>query len=167
MKQCLLRHRCAWLLLLATGLGPLAVAYFTQWVLAMHPCHLCLWQRVPYALIALLGVIAFIMRDRPALIRRVAWLAVLLLVINLALAAYHVGVERHWIQGPEGCTASSAAGLTLEELKAQIEGAPAVRCDETQPFLGSTMPVWNLGLLIVLSAAGVGYARRSGKGTPP
>lgn len=167
MISCLFRSRCAWALLLAVGLGPLAVAYGSQWFLDMHPCHLCLWQRVPYALIAALGVAAFVLRRRAGAVRALVWAAVALLVINGGIAAYHVGIERGWIAGPDGCSGTTPAGMSLEELKAQIESAPAVRCDDAAPFLGSTMPMWNLWLLIALTVGGISYARRLGREAAP
>ncbi|HEY9164284.1 MAG TPA: disulfide bond formation protein B, partial [Magnetovibrio sp.] len=42
-------------LLAAVGAGALVMAYVAQYGFDLEPCILCLYQRIPYALVAILG----------------------------------------------------------------------------------------------------------------
>ena len=45
--------------LVAVAVGALGFAYHAQIVLGLEPCNLCLYQRVPYAVIGLAGAAAY------------------------------------------------------------------------------------------------------------
>jgi disulfide bond formation protein DsbB len=141
---------------LAAGAGSLALlaaAYLFEYVGGLAPCPLCLWQRWPHALAALLGVAALVAPLRP-----VAVIGAAAMVISAALGLYHVGIEQAWWAGPATCAAPDIAGLTPDQLFDRIMAAPVVRCEEIAwQMFGISMAGWNalasLGLAGIWAAA--------------
>ena len=81
------------LVLLLASLGALAVAYTAEYGFGLDPCALCLYQRVPYAVVAVLALSAMVFPADPW--RRVALaIAGMALVVGAGIALYHVGVEQ-------------------------------------------------------------------------
>lgn len=131
------------LFLAAASLAALAGAYTAEYGFGLKPCELCLWQRVPYALIAVLFTLSCFFRTS-AVQSGLRWVMAALMVLEAGLAAYHVGVEQHFFAGLEGCSGGNAGAQTLDALRAAILDAPLVMC--SQPsfyFLGLTMAAWN------------------------
>lgn len=149
------------------GAGAAAVllgALGFQYIGGLPPCELCLYQRVPYAVVVLLGVVGVIMskgRSKAGIVI-VLWLMVPAILASAGLGLFHWGVEQGWWIFESGCTVgSSPAGdgqeLTVEDLRAAIMAAPVVRCDEALwSFLGLSMAGWNMLISIV---AGIGLIR--------
>lgn len=134
----------AYLVAWASGLA-LVAAFFAQYVLGLHPCQLCLIQRIPFALALVLAVLALSPnaagRRRTVLIG----LAGLALMVNSGIAFYHVGVERHWWAAScSGSTGDVAANV--QELAAALSGpAPGQPCDQPAwQWQGITMASLNV-----------------------
>jgi len=67
-----------------------------------------------------------------------------IVLVGAGIAFYHAGVEQHWWEGPTTCTSQGIAGLSGEDLMAQIMDAPIVRCDEIPwSMFGLSMAAWN------------------------
>ncbi|MBN8530266.1 MAG: disulfide bond formation protein B [Alphaproteobacteria bacterium] len=129
-------------------------ALVSQYGFGLRPCHLCLWQRVPYAVTLLLAVVAWTLRANTSRAGLVAWLCTIVFVAGGILASYHAAVEWRLIAGPDGCTGEITPGMSLEDLQARINGAAAVRCDEPAlVVLGLSMAGWNAVLSFGLAAA--------------
>ena len=138
--------------ILAVSLLAIGGALFSQYVGGLQPCELCLLQRWPYYLaIPLAGLgLALFKGGRGA--QAVLALCALLFLADAGIAAYHVGVEQHWVQGPTACTGSAGSAKTIEELRAQIMAAQPVRCDEPQfALFGVTMAGWNVAATLFLA----------------
>jgi disulfide bond formation protein DsbB len=131
-------------LLLAAG--ALCMALISQYGFGTHPCHLCLLQRYPYGLILLICAAGLVFRTRyPTLTRHMLLLCIAAFIATSGIGAYHFGVEQGWIDAPDSCAANVGGALTLEQLKAQILGAPLVSCaDVGASFLGVSMAGWNV-----------------------
>lgn len=123
----------------------LAAALVSQFVFGLRPCDLCVLQRYPYAMIVVLGgVAALLIRKKAALLIPFSLLLASLFFLDAGIAAYHVGVEQGWIEGPAACSGSATA-TTLDALRAQLAGAPLVSCkDAAFVFLGLSMAGWNM-----------------------
>jgi disulfide bond formation protein DsbB len=133
------------LLILAAGfsVAMLMAAWVAQYGFGLYPCDLCLYQRYPYMAIALLAAVAA-WRGSPKAQYRIIWVCAGLFFVDAGIAAYHTGVELHWFPGPSGCTSTSTAGDTLEDMRAQIMGAPLVACDQAMAYLwGLSLAAWN------------------------
>ena len=114
-------------------------AFGFQFIGDMPPCKLCIWQRWPHGLAFGVGLIAFVLPNR--------WLYLLgglIVLFGAGVAFYHAGIEQHWWEGPTTCTSQGVAGLSAEDLMAQIMAAPLVRCDEIPwSMFGLSMAAWN------------------------
>lgn len=140
------------------GLGSaalLAAALFFQ-SLGYAPCELCILQRWPHVAAAALGLLIWFTGFRRAL----AVLGMAAAGVAAGLALYHLGVEYGWWPGPSHCSGgvSNLTGLSTQDLMAQLQAAPVVRCDEVAwRFLGLSMAGWNMicsaGLVLLWAAS--------------
>ena len=151
------RPRLIFAAILIISLGALANAYVAQYVYGFEPCRFCLYQRVPYAVTALLAIIAFFLasgggRAAMAALCAGAYLA------GAGIAFYHVGVEQHWWLSE--CTGALAKDLSIEEMKAQLMSKPQKPCDDVEwTFLGLSMATYNAAFSTALAAASLAGAR--------
>ena len=93
-------HRMVGTLTAIAALAALGVAYFAQYVLLLSPCELCLWERWPYRIVAvLLG--------------------------DVGIAGLHVGVEFKWWNSPlPECNGILTPGAALPAIPATPCDAP-------------------------------------------
>lgn len=137
---------------LAVSAGILSATLLFQYWGGLIPCELCLLQRWPWTAAITISLLALFVGSRPSL----PWVALILglvYVAGVAFAAYHVGVEQHWIAGPTACTASPTGAMTLEQMKAQIMGTAPVMCDKVQWALGGvSLAGWNLIASFIMMA---------------
>lgn len=126
------------------------------------PCHLCIVQRWPHAAAILIAVIAWFVWPRGR--RALALLGAAAMVICAGIAFYHTGVEFKWWAGPSTCSGGAAAisQLSVEDLMAQIEGAPVIRCDQPALLiLGFSMAAWNALFSLILAGVWAVAAKRA------
>jgi disulfide bond formation protein DsbB len=141
-------------LMLFGSAGPLGFALISQYALHYPPCHFCMLQRYPYALIlivllpfTLLGIGYRNWVRIQGLFALLAWL------MTAAIAFYHVGVERGIIDYQGECVSAAPAGAGIEDIKAAITAAPLVSCKDARwEFLGRSMAFWNGITGLVLAA---------------
>jgi disulfide bond formation protein DsbB len=132
---------------IAASIFALGLALISQYGFNYYPCELCIWQRWAYGAVILFSVLSL-------KFTKLYPLMVLSLIVLFSIALYHFGIEQKWWVGFQTCTAAFSGG-TLEDLKAQIMGAPVTRCDEAVWFfLGLSMAGWN----VLYSAALIAYA---------
>jgi protein dithiol:quinone oxidoreductase len=104
MLQPLLTPRQIWLLL--AGLCAVLVVaslVLTTWF-SLHPCHLCIFQRLVYLLLAAVGLMAGLLAPRPAT-RWVGFLA-----LPLAAGGLMVAVYQTWLQAQPAGSVSCVGG---------------------------------------------------------
>jgi len=137
----------------------LAGAYFFQYVVGLQPCVLCLYQRVPHALLVILGLTALLLAWKYKKPKRAAFIILLCSVIyaiGAGLGFYHAGVEQHWwVSILEACSNPMISSGT-KDLLSQIEKAQAVRCDAVAwQMFGISMAGYNgiLSLLMTIYTA--------------
>lgn len=146
------------LVLIAAG-GSLALLLgaFGFQLAGYAPCHLCWLQRYPHMAAVVLGLGALALPGR--LLPALGGLAAL---TTAGIGAYHTGVERGWWEGPQTCTSGGVGGLSADELLAQINAAPLIRCDEVAWALaGISMASWNMILSVGLALIWVAAVRKS------
>jgi len=147
------------LVVLAISVAVVGSALLFQYVGGLQPCELCLAERWPYY-----GAIAITVGALAAGARG-AFLGMALLALiflgSAGLAAYHVGVEQHWIAGPTACTGGLSGAKTPEELLKFLTEQQSVRCDEVQWSLaGLSLAGWNVVTsLITLAVTAFGLTR--------
>lgn len=135
----LLRHYL-WLSF-AFSIGALALVLTAQYFFHFEPCLLCVWQRVPYFVILLLGIAGLVQMQDHSELAAIIKLIILCFAVGAALAFYHVGVEQHWWKST-GCQVTIAQ--TIEELRAQLYAKKITPCDQVAwQFAGLSMAAWN------------------------
>ena len=132
----------------------LAAALYSEVALGLEPCPLCIYQRVPFVIGAVIGIIGLFLRQKPAVIKALSSLLGINFLVNAGIAFYHSGVERKWwASAVEGCAvnfdtlnASGAANSTQSMLE-NILSAPTGNCAEIpwqDPILGLSMANYNV-----------------------
>jgi disulfide bond formation protein DsbB len=135
------------LLVAAGSIGALAVAFILQYGFGLAPCHLCILERYPYAVAAVLALGGLALgRPRSGLA-----LAALALLAGAGIAGFHVGVERGIFTLPESCIAGTTA-TSIDQLRAQLMTARPT-CDQVHAaWLGLSLATWNLLFALALTA---------------
>ncbi len=156
------------LILLAVSLGALAFALVMQFGFGFQPCILCLAQRVPFVVAAVLALIAALWKPYGRNTRVLLGLIALAFFLNAGLAFFHSGVERHWWTGTEGCTIRPLHATTPESLREELLGMTVAHCDEISwSLFGLSMANYNvpfcLGLGVFAAFAALSGGVRKNK----
>ncbi len=147
-------------LIVLSALAVLGTAYVFEFALGYEPCTLCLYQRLPWFLAIGIGSLAIVFRARPIFIV-LSILAALVVLSNVPIAGYHVGVEQGWWEGPSGCSGGMTLSADLSQTLAQLN-TPAPRCDAPAwTLFGISMAGYNL--LLALCVGGIALARLMGR----
>jgi len=150
-------HKQAGFALAGIAAAALGAAFIAQYMFGLAPCHLCIYQRIPYAIIIVLGLIAGFGPNKFAPVHLLV--IAIALAIEFGLATFHVGVEQKWWEGFDSCSIS-LEGLNAEQIREQILGAPRALCgDVAWSLFGISMAGYNALLsfgLLVLTAFHLG-----------
>lgn len=155
LKQLHLRKSTPWIALLVSG-GLLIGAWTFQYGFGYYPCTMCYWQRHAHKAIIAIALIAlfagFISEKIKALFH---WLIVLALLISFLYAAWHVGVEFGWLEGPKEC-AGGVIGPTIDidpnDPLAFLDDKsikPPACSEAVWHFLGLSMAGWNAVISLI------------------
>lgn len=159
-----------WLIFLICA-AALAAAFFAEAVLLLEPCILCIYQRYPFAIAAVLALLGlFFRKARFGLFILIA----LVLFVNSGIATYHTGVEQKWWESAvEGCKVTfDDPNSSPQTILENIMSAPTGHCDQipwVDPVLGLSMANYNIPLCLILGVyAALGAIRTGRRGaTPP
>jgi disulfide bond formation protein DsbB len=117
----------------------LSIAYFVEYVLGFAPCPLCLYQRFPYFVLIILGIIGvFIERKNPIFLG-----IILTISSSIILAGYHTGVERGIFAPSDSC--KGEVQISAADAMKLLYDQPIATCTKP-PFkvVGLSMTEWNL-----------------------
>jgi len=148
---------CAALALLAGALG-------FQYLVRLPPCEMCMWQRYPHIVAAVIGIGAFLLARAHMIAERaavpLAIVAVAFVAVSGAIGVYHAGVEWQWWPGPQACT-----GAAFQSLGGPLDlNAPVVRCDHAAwRLLGISLAGYNAILSFAIAGAGAYGIGKSGR----
>lgn len=111
-----LRHRASpgdriIALVLIASLGSLAFAFAGEHLFGLEPCILCLYERIPYGIAALLAGAALLMPSRNRWQSRLLAGIAVVFILSAGLALYHVGVEQHWWRSVAACGGTLATDI--------------------------------------------------------
>ena len=159
MEHKLHRHLSTALILIAAI--TLGGAYAAEYIYNLEPCTLCLYQRIPFALIGFLGVIGYIFDSDKSKIF-IAVLASLIFFAGSGVATYHVGVEQHWWASTTICgEGAPEQELSMKKFQALLQKKPAVACDDlTWSFVGVSMATFNASFSGFLGLSALWTAHR-------
>lgn len=137
----------------------LAAAYGFQHIGGLAPCQLCLWQRWPHAAAVALGFVGMVVP-----FTLLIWAGALAMLSNVAIAAFHTGVERKWWDGLASCSGGGAEDLSamsgMDLISTEI-GTAVVMCDEIPwSLFGLSMANYNLAAGLLLAGLWIWAARR-------
>ncbi len=141
-------------LVTVAAVAALAAAFTAEYGFGLLPCTVCFWQRVPYAMTALLGALSLMPAVGSRERRVVLFHLVGLLAIDAGLAFYHVGVEIHWWPGPTYCSGGGSSGISLDALASALGKSGSPSCDQPTYLFGGpiSMAGYNLILASLLTA---------------
>ncbi|VBB69239.1 Periplasmic thiol:disulfide oxidoreductase DsbB, required for DsbA reoxidation [invertebrate metagenome] len=141
--------------ILAMSMAALGSTLVMQFNFDLIPCMLCLYQRILYAVTAILAAVALCLS--PPRRRALVALCGVVFGLNTVVALYHVGAENHWWFTPI-CTGSADSVLSLAELQFALEQPAGTPCDKVQwSLFGLSLSGYNipasLGLALFCLAA--------------
>jgi disulfide bond formation protein DsbB len=130
----------------------LGAALASERWLGLVPCALCLWERWPYRVAIVVGLLALVL---PRLRRPLLAVMALVLLAGAGLGVVHVGVEHGWWPSPlPECAAPNLGGGTMSERLARMPLFPSKPCDEpTYLIPGLTLSMAAMNLLLALALA--------------
>ncbi|MFZ1414909.1 MAG: disulfide bond formation protein B [Defluviicoccus sp.] len=144
--------------LMVMGAGALAIALIGEHVFGIEPCVLCLYQRVPYVIVALVAAAGLVLPLSPRLRRLVIVLCALVLAAGAALAFYSVGVEEHWWAGVAGCEGTIptiAPGQDLQDLLKQPAGGLRACDEDVWRLFGVSLAGYNVLVQAAVACASI------------
>ncbi|MGH8273765.1 MAG: disulfide bond formation protein B [Gammaproteobacteria bacterium] len=138
--------------------GMLAFAYYLQYgPEKLHPCPLCIFERIITAALALVFLAALL--NHPRRWGRWVYVALVLIVagIGVFVSARHLYIQMH----PE--VVMSCGGASLKTMIADLPFTTVVRtvlhgsgeCAHVDKVLGFTLPGWVLVAMVVLGVGGI------------
>jgi disulfide bond formation protein DsbB len=153
--------RRAALMVFASSVAILLVAFAFQYIGGLQPCILCWWQRYPYMATIVLSLFAVaVAPTRPPLARVLLGLSAVAFLVGAGIAAFHVGVEQHWWAGTAECGANFGPAGSVEELRRRLLAQNVVRCDDIAwSLFGISMAGYNFLLSLALAAFAVQAVR--------
>ena len=135
--------------------GRLGVALVSEHWGGLVPCALCLWERQPYRVTIVLGLVGALVP--PPLGRWVLALVGLVMLASAGLGVVHVGVEwGFWPSPLPECAGTDLSGLSIVERLARMPALPGKPCDEpTYLVPGLPLSMAAMNLLYSLGLAGL------------
>ncbi|MEK6734113.1 MAG: disulfide bond formation protein B [Pseudomonadota bacterium] len=108
-------------------------AYFSEILWQLEPCILCIYQRIPYFLIIIISALKF-----PRSRKYLSFLIIIFLFIEIGLAFYHLGIERHVFNESSICNTDLNISSALSTTKL------ASSCSLAEfKFMNLSMAEWN------------------------
>ncbi len=156
MTKCL-KNKLLIILLGLASLSAIIMAYISQYIFLYQPCQLCLYQRVPFFIVIGLSILSLFLQKNNFL-QIILYFCIAILLINFAIAFYHVGVEYKIFSGFSSCSGNSNLNKidNLYDLQQALTKQPMVKCDEPQfYFLGLTMAFWNMIYCLILASCAI------------
>ena len=129
------------------SIAALLIAYYSEIVYQLEPCILCIYQRIPFALVI---IFSFTSIFRPILLNWTLLFAGIAFLVGSSIAFYHLGVEQHWWES--SCTGELITKLSTTNLLNELQKKPAKPCDELDwELFGISMASYNVFYSAALS----------------
>lgn len=126
----------------AMSLLALIVAYLAEILGKLNPCMLCVYQRIPYIILCIFALFALVFTSKKKLCKI---LIPIFLLIEIAFAFYHVGVEHYIFEESHICQFKTTATSSIVTTK--IAG----NCSDIYfRFMNLSMAEWNLIYAIIM-----------------
>ena len=132
----------------------LAAALYSEVALDLQPCILCIYQRIPFLIGGVLGIVGLFLRNKPQVVDALLGVLGVNFLVNSVIATYHTGVEQKWwASAVEGCKVnfeSLSAPTDAKNTQGILEdilSAPTADCSKIpwqDPLLGLSMANYNI-----------------------
>jgi disulfide bond formation protein DsbB len=144
--------------ILLVSITSLITAYGAEYIFGIKPCILCIYERVPYMIIAVLSAGSLLFK------KNLLPLIMMIFIASSTLSFYHVGVEQHIFEATDECANKLKPATSIEELKKQLEANERSSCAEPEfRFLSISFAGWNLLLSIFMSFISIVEIRKCKK----
>ena len=115
-------------------------AFFMQYVLGHAPCKLCSYQRIPYYVIILIGLITLFF---PKIIKLTFLLLVILLIAEFLISNYHT-LSTYEIISYSGCQSAEIPSDINQLKEALISDTLIVNCSNANlKYFGIPLSIYN------------------------
>ncbi len=156
-----LEPRWLWLALGVASAGLAAASLLLTAWLDLHPCHLCIFQRLLFMLLAVLGTLAFLAGGATRL--GAGGLTLPLSALGMGVAAYQSWLQRQPVDLAQGCAVGEAGWIEqgVEWLGQRVPSlfmATGFCADEELVILGLSLANWALvafAVFLVLAALAI------------
>ncbi len=115
-------------------------AFFMQYVLGHDPCKLCTYQRIPYYIIILIGLITFLF---PKIIKITSFLLIFLLLAEFLVSNYHT-LSTFEVISYSGCQSAEIPNDINELKESLMSDALIVNCTNANlKYFGIPLSIYN------------------------
>jgi len=115
-------------------------AFFMQYVLGHAPCKLCTYQRIPYYIIILIGLITFFF---PKIIKLTSFLIIFLLLAEFLVSNYHT-LSTYEVISYSGCQSAEIPSDVNQLKEALINDTLIVNCSNANlKYFGIPLSIYN------------------------
>lgn len=139
------------LLLLAVSAAALGTAFVAQFAYGYEPCVLCVYQRIPYGVLLILGTFGLLSAGK-APMHAVALFAMLSFIVGAAIAGYHVGVEQTWWVSAAPCGGGLDMSASSTDFLAALQQKAEKSCGDIDwTLFGISMATYNFVVSAVMA----------------
>ena len=149
----------------------LAAALYSEVALDLEPCILCIYQRIPFVIGAVLGIVGLALRKKPQIVDAILGVLSVNFLANSMIAFYHTGVEQKWwVSAVEGCAVPNFGDGEPQSILEDLLSAPTAQCSDIpwqDPIIGLSMANYNVILcfgLAVVCALSIIIRKKYGAG---
>ena len=115
-------------------------AFFMQYVLGHDPCKLCTYQRIPYYIIILIGLITFLFSK---IIKITSFLLILLLLAEFLVSNYHT-LSTYEVISYSGCQSAEIPSDINVLKEALMSDTLIVNCSNANlKYFGIPLSIYN------------------------
>ena len=115
-------------------------AFFMQYVLGHAPCKLCTYQRIPYYIIILVGLITLFF---PKIIKLTSFLLIFLLLAEFLVSNYHT-LSTYEVISYSGCQSAEIPSDINELKEALMSDTLIVNCSNANlKYFGIPLSIYN------------------------
>ena len=115
-------------------------AFFMQYVLGHAPCKLCTYQRIPYYIIILIGLITFFF---PKIIKLTSFLIIFLLLAEFLVSNYHT-LSTYEVISYSGCQSAEIPNDINQLKEALMSDTLIVNCSNANlKYFGIPLSIYN------------------------
>ena len=115
-------------------------AFFMQYVLGHAPCKLCTYQRIPYYIIILVGLITLFF---PKIIKLTSFLLIFLLLAEFLVSNYHT-LSTYEVISYSGCQSAEIPNDIIQLKEALMSDTLIVNCSNANlKYFGIPLSIYN------------------------